>query len=169
MKFLLRKLGGTRGGVWAIKHLIAPLDRRLYRASNGRWLAGGRPFAPTLLLTTAGRKSGLPRTTPVFFLHDGAQLVICNVNPGFEHPNPWTLNIRAQPIVRVQVGSRESACVAREATANEIGRYWPQLVALWPAYQHHFDNKGRRSIFVLTPVTPTGTTQENQHDHATHQ
>jgi len=39
----------------------------------------------------------------VFSLRDGDHLVVCNVNPGFERPNPWILNLRAEPRARVQV------------------------------------------------------------------
>src|SRR4030095_9183489 len=93
----LQRLGAARAGVGVIKHIVSPLDRRLYRWTNGRFLSFGRPLAPTLLLTTSGRKSGRPHTTPVFYLRDGDSVILCNVNPGFERPNPWTLNMRANP------------------------------------------------------------------------
>jgi deazaflavin-dependent oxidoreductase (nitroreductase family) len=146
---ILKQLGATRPGVWVIRHVVAPLDRRLYRWTNGRFLSAGRPLAPTLLLTTTGRKSGQPHTTPLFYLRDGPRLILCNVNPGFERPNPWTLNIRARPVVTVQIGRWNGRYHAREATDEEIALYWPQLVQLWPAYQQHFARSGQRSLFVL--------------------
>lgn len=146
---LLRRIGGTWLGVWMVKHIFSPLDLRLYRWSGGRRIALGRPLAPRLLLTTTGRRTGAQRTIPVFFLRDGARLVICNVNPGFEQPNPWTLNLRANPLARVQAGSASGAYYAREATDEEIERYWPQLVRIWPAYQTHYNRSGQRSIFIL--------------------
>jgi deazaflavin-dependent oxidoreductase (nitroreductase family) len=149
---LLRGLGATPAGVWFIKHVIAPLDRRLYRLTGGRRVSLGQPVAPTLLLTTIGRKSGQPRTTPVFYLRDGEQVVICNVNPGFERPNPWVLNLRANPTARLQIGPVEAAYQARAATPAEIEQYWPALVALWSAYQPHHDRGGQRSLFILSPL-----------------
>jgi deazaflavin-dependent oxidoreductase (nitroreductase family) len=146
---LLRWVGGRRVGVWAIKHVIAPLDRRIYRWSGGCMTATGRPLAPLLLLTTTGRRSGTPRTTPVFYLQDGNRLIICNVNPGFEAPNPWTLNLRANPIAHVVRGRDGGEYRARAASAAEVDRYWPQLVQLWPAYQTHYARSGQRSVFVL--------------------
>ena len=101
---MLRRLGGTFLGVWVIKHLVSPLDRRFYRWTGSRGIALGRPLAPRLLLTTIGRHTGQERTVPVFYLRDGNRLIICNVNPGFERPNPWTLNLRTQPATRVQGG-----------------------------------------------------------------
>lgn len=146
---ILKRLGATRAGVWVISHVIAPLDCRLYRWTNGRYLTVGRPLAPTLLLTTTGRKTGRPRTVPVFYLRDGERLILCNVNPGFERSNPWTLNIRAKPIVMVQIGRWNGRYHARQATDEETARYWPQLVQLWPAYQQHFARSGQRFVFVL--------------------
>jgi deazaflavin-dependent oxidoreductase (nitroreductase family) len=106
-------------------------------------------------LTTTGRRTGAEHTIPVFFLRDGDRFVICNVNPGFEKANPWTLNLRAHPLARVRIGSVSGSYHAREATDEEIERYWPQLISIWPAYQTQFDRSGRRSIFILEPVAAT--------------
>lgn len=149
---LLRRLGDTAFGLWVIKHIVSPLDRRLYRWTGGRGLALGRLMAPRLLLTTIGRRTGRAHTVPVFYLRDGDWLIICNVNPGFERPNPWPLNLRANPVVQVQVGSEAATYRAREATEVEVKRYWPQLVRIWPAFQREFDRSGQRSLFILEPV-----------------
>jgi hypothetical protein len=117
--------GATRLGVWTIKHLVTPLDRWLYRRTGGNFLSTGKPAGPILLLTTTGRRSGLPRTTPVFYLRDGDRLIICNTNPGFERTNHWVLN------------------------------YWPLLTCVWPAYQGHYDRSGRRTVFILQEVKLT--------------
>jgi F420H(2)-dependent quinone reductase len=148
---LLQRLGGSFLGVWVIKHVISPLDRRLYRWTGDRGATHGRALAPRLLLTTTGRLSGRERTVPIFYLRDGGRLIICNVNPGFEHPNPWTLNLLAHPLARVQIGPTSGMYQAHEATAAEVERYWPRLVAIWPAYQIFYARGGARTIFVLEP------------------
>ena len=147
----VRHVGGTPLGVWVIKHIFSPLDRHLYRWTGGRGIGLERPLAPRLLLTTTGRSTGLERTIPVFYLREGDRLIICNVNPGFEHPNPWTLNLRAHPLARVRTGSTSGTYHAREATDEEVARYWPRLLRIWPAYQTHYDHSGQRSIFILEP------------------
>ncbi|HEX2729665.1 MAG TPA: nitroreductase/quinone reductase family protein, partial [Rubrobacteraceae bacterium] len=125
---LVRRLGATRMGVWAIKHLVSPFDRHVYRLSGGRLASMGRSSGRILLLTTRGRRTGKERTTPVFYLRDGERIVVCNVNPGFELPNPWTLNLRVHPLARVRIGRDSGAYRAREATEEEVERYWPGLV-----------------------------------------
>jgi deazaflavin-dependent oxidoreductase (nitroreductase family) len=146
----VQRLGGTRLGVLAIGRVVSPLQRRLHRWTGGRISLTGR--APVLLLTTRGRRTGKERTVPLFYLPDADHLVVCNVDPGFERPNPWTLNLRAEPRARVDLGRTRSEVVAREASADELDRYWPRLTELWPAYQAYADRGGRRSVFVLDPV-----------------
>ena len=153
---LTRILGGTRPGVWLIKHVVSPLDRRLYTATGGRWLTTGRPPAPVVLLTTTGRRTGLPRTTAVFGLPRGEDLVVCNANPGFESTNPWVLNLRADPDVEVPVGRSRLACTAREAQGAELDALWTELVQAWPAYATHYARSGRRAVFVLSPHVGAG-------------
>jgi deazaflavin-dependent oxidoreductase (nitroreductase family) len=151
-KHELRHLGATPLGVWWIKHIFSPLDRCLYRWTGGHSFWLGHALAPRLLLTTTGRRTGLERTVPIFYLGERDRLIICNVNPGFEHTNPWTLNLRAHPEARVRTGSTRGQYLAHEATPEEVARYWPQLVEIWPAYQIHFDRSGQRSIFILEPM-----------------
>jgi F420H(2)-dependent quinone reductase len=88
----------------------------------------------------------------VFYLRDGERLIICNVNPGFEHENPWTLNLRAHPVARVQIGRDVTAYRARVATEQEVERYWSYLVDIWPAYQEYYAGGGQRVLFVLEPA-----------------
>lgn len=153
---ILRRLGATRIGVWVIKHVVSPLDRWLYQRTGGQRGALGKPLSPLLLLTTTGCRTGKEHTIPVYYLRDGNRLVLCNVNPGFERPNPWTLNLRANPLARMQIGSERSLYQAREASQAEVDRYWPQLVQVWPAYQTLYERSGQRLIFLLEPLPSSG-------------
>jgi deazaflavin-dependent oxidoreductase (nitroreductase family) len=102
-----------------------------------------------LLLTTTGRRTGLPRTVPLFYVRDGERFVVCNVDPGFERTNPWVLNLRAHPRARIQVGRQVLEVVAHAADSGELERCWPRLVRLWPAYLAFAERGGRRAVFVL--------------------
>lgn len=148
-----QRLGGTRWGVQAIGRVISPVQRELYRRTGGRLSLTGR--APVLLLTTTGRRTGLERTVPLLYLRADGLLVVCNVSPGFERTNPWVLNLRAEPRARVQLRRETFTVVAREATAQELDLFWPQLTKLWPAYQKFHDQGGRRTVFVLQRMSET--------------
>jgi deazaflavin-dependent oxidoreductase (nitroreductase family) len=108
--------------------------------------------ARVLLLTVVGRRSGRPRTTPLFYLRDGTRLVVCNVRPVGERSNPWVANVRAAGQVMVEIGGQRREVRTREADAEEVARYWPGFVRLWPTYDRHFRATGERTLFVLEPT-----------------
>src|SRR4051812_38332266 len=75
----------------------------LYRATGGR-LGGRFPGgAPLLLLTTIGRKSGQPRTTPLIYLADGDDLVVVASKAGMDEHPLWYTNLLANADVEVEV------------------------------------------------------------------
>lgn len=150
---MIERFGASPLGIWAIKHVISPIHRCAYRLTDGRAFRWGRLNRHVLLLTTTGRRSGKPRTTPVFYLRDGDEFVLCNVNPGTEQTNPWVLNLRANRMADLQIGHEIRRCRAREVRGTEIEKYWPRLVALWPPYRDHFERSTERSVFVLEPQT----------------
>lgn len=149
---MINWIGGTRFGLWSIKHLISPVQRWIYLQTGGRFGTTISPGRNVLLLTTKGRRSGQARTTPVFYLPDGNSIVICNAHPGYERPNPWVINLRANPMAKLQIGQDIGQYQAREATDAEIQRLWPRLVELWPAYQSYYQQGGQRAIFLLNRV-----------------
>jgi deazaflavin-dependent oxidoreductase (nitroreductase family) len=144
---LLNRIWATPAGVWAIGHVVSPLQRRLLVATGGRTSLTGK--LPVLLLTATGRRSGRRRTIPLIFLRDGDDLVVCNVRPPSERPNPWPLNVRANPNVSVRIAGVTEQRVAREARGQEAEKYWPLLVDTWPAYERFFADTHERAIFVL--------------------
>jgi F420H(2)-dependent quinone reductase len=149
---LLNRLAATRIGVWAIKHVVSPLQRAIYRGTGGRvfsTVGGGRNV---LLLTVKGRRTDRDHTTPIFYLRDGESVVICNVNPEHERTNPWVINLRANPIARLQIGRETGVYRAREATPAEVERFWQRFVAFWQTYQVHYEHGGRRVMFILERV-----------------
>jgi deazaflavin-dependent oxidoreductase (nitroreductase family) len=146
---MINKLGATRVGVWSIKHLVSPLQRWVYRRTEGKALSSIGLNRRVLLLTTKGRRTGKERTIPVFYIHDGEVIVICNVRPKYERTNPWVINLRSQPVAQLQIGQDKAWYQAREATDDEINRLWLRLIDLWPAFNVHYKNGGRRTIFIL--------------------
>ena len=90
----VQRLGHVRSFAVAIRYGGSTLDRVLYRASGGRITLGG-PSLPTMLLTTRGRKTGKPRTVPVFYVRDGRNLVVACENLGLPTPAGWPGNLRA--------------------------------------------------------------------------
>ena len=99
-----------------------------YRATGGSFGARVRGM-PVLLLTTTGRKSGKPRTTPLMYLEDGADIVVIASNSGDDRDPAWWRNLKAHPDATIQVGRERRTVHAAWATADEKARIWPKLTA----------------------------------------
>jgi len=87
------------------------------KALNARMAANyKRGFGPTrmvLLLTTTGRKSGLPRVTPLQFEEIDGDYYIASARG---QAADWFKNIQANPNVHVQIQEREFDAVAEPVT-----------------------------------------------------
>jgi deazaflavin-dependent oxidoreductase (nitroreductase family) len=137
---MLRQLGGAR------------LDRWLYERTNGRLAITGPPLFPVLLLTTIGRRSGQPRTTPVIYVRDGERLAVSCEQTGQQRPAGWPLNLQADPRATVRLAGESAAYRGRPADAAELERYWPALLDAWPAHATYRERSGVRHVFVLEPA-----------------
>jgi deazaflavin-dependent oxidoreductase (nitroreductase family) len=117
----------------ATLRLVSAIHRVLYRASGGR--AGGGVWGlPILLLTTTGRTSGAPRTTPLCYLADGDELVVVASNGGMDWFPNWWLNLQQDPHATVELGGSRRPVVARAADPDERARLWAKLTAIAPGY-----------------------------------
>jgi deazaflavin-dependent oxidoreductase (nitroreductase family) len=132
-----------------VRKLFPKLHVLLYRLTGGL-VGGGRDGMRILLLTTRGRTSGEPRTTPVLYHADGDSLVVVAAGtPGTWKPPAWWRNLQAHPVARVQVGRGRFRASAREATPAERARLWPRLVAAFPQYRTDQDAAGREFPVVI--------------------
>jgi deazaflavin-dependent oxidoreductase (nitroreductase family) len=82
-----------------------------------------------LLLTTIGRKSGQPRTTPVGFIEEGDNLIVAASQVGLPKDPLWYRNLQAKPECDVQIKRRKMKMKARTAAPEEREHLWPKLVA----------------------------------------
>ena len=92
-----------------------------------------------LLLTTTGRKSGQPRTTPMMFDRDGDgdDLVVIASNRGAPAPPDWYLTLTADPAVTVEVGDQRFGATAATLTGDRRERVWSMLKERYPFFADH--------------------------------
>ncbi len=98
----------------------------LYERTDGR-LGKHSNRVPALLLTTTGRKSGLPRTVGLIYCTDRGDYIVAASNGGSDHPPAWLLNVEAHPAVTIRVGRRVLSATARVAQPEERAQLWPLI------------------------------------------
>lgn len=135
-----------------LRRLITSANVLLLQISRGR-LGNSFLGVPLLLVTTTGRKSGQPRTRPLYYLDAGDRLVLVASNAGTENDPAWLLNIQANPEVSVEFGGQISTMIARVASAEEKADYWPQLTQLFPKWQMMEARSQRQFKIVLLERT----------------
>lgn len=79
-----------------------------------------------LLLTTAGRKSGKPRHTPLEYIYD-RENDRYRIAAGWGGHTDWYRNLSKDPHVCVQVGRRKFYAIAEKACDEEVARYMMQV------------------------------------------
>ena len=121
---------------------------RRYRETGGEvghiWKRGSK----ILLLTTRGRSSGEPRTTPLIYEQDGdAYVIVASKGGAPEHPG-WYLNLANETQVELQVKEEVFPARARTATGEERQRLWELAARQWPDYDV-YQTKTDREIPVV--------------------
>ena len=131
---------------WSTRFHIA-----VYRLTQG-WMGGLISGLPNLLLTTTGRKSGLKRTTPLFFLYDGNRFVVVASYGGNPKEPLWWKNLQADSQGWVEVGEKTFAVTASVADEELKQKLWPVFSRHYPSYDAYQARAGRDiPLVVLTP------------------
>jgi deazaflavin-dependent oxidoreductase (nitroreductase family) len=96
--------------------LFNPIARRILRA--------GPLLGPNALLTVRGRKSGMPRTTPIALVEiDGKRWVI-----GTFGDTNWVRNLRAAREATLIVGRHREEVVADELDVEDRTRFFRDVI-----------------------------------------
>jgi deazaflavin-dependent oxidoreductase (nitroreductase family) len=123
-----------------------------FRANEGRV---GDMFEgmPLLLLHHTGAKSGKSRINPLAYQADGGRYVIFASKAGAPTNPDWYHNLKAQPNVKVEVGTDTIDVVAGEATGEERERLYRTQAERIPQFAD-YEQKTDRVIPVIV-LTPT--------------
>lgn len=97
-----------------------------YRLGLG-WMIGKY----VLLLTATGRKSGLPRQTPLEYRYD-PQTDSYIIMAGWGGKTDWYCNVTANPLVDVQVGRRKFRSRAERLSDREVAAHLAEALRVNP-------------------------------------
>jgi deazaflavin-dependent oxidoreductase (nitroreductase family) len=141
------RLGST---IWMPKLLpqVVWLDKQLSRASRGRVTVLDIAGLPNVTLIVPGRKSGIPRTTPLLAIpHEGGWLIAGSYF-GAPYSPAWVANLRATEKARLRVKGEEFDADWSELDGEDRARAWQAMLHHWPNYAL-YEQRSNRTIPVF--------------------
>lgn len=132
---------GNRVGVW------------MYRTLDGR-LSSGSKDVHVLMITTPGRRTGIPRSTCVRYLETPQGYVVWGTGSGSPRDPDWFENLRRASTASIQVRDRHLAVRPHELHGEERDDVWRDTVLAQAPEVSRYARKAGRTIpvAVLEPV-----------------
>ena len=124
---------GNRIGVW------------MYRRLDGRFSSGSKNVH-VLMITTPGRRTGIPRSACVRYLETPQGIVVWGTGSGSRQDPDWMQNLRHAATARVQVRDREFAVRSRELQGEARDAMWRDTILVEAPEVAKYERKAGRTI-----------------------
>ena len=124
-----------------------------FRANPGR-VGGMFERSTLLLLHHVGARSGQDRVNPLAYNRDGDRYVVFASKGGAPTNPDWYHNLKANPNVKIEVGTDTIAVAAQEARGEERDRLFGAQVERSPQFAEYQKNTDR--VIPVIVLTPTG-------------
>lgn len=142
----------------ALKRRLTRVGNRIgvamYRTLNGR-LSSGNRNVHVLLITTPGRRTGVPRSTCVRYLETGDGFLVWGTGSGSTQDPDWFRNLRKAEYADIQMHTKRFRARPNELVGPERDAIWRNLVlAEAPEVDKYARRAGRTiPVAVLEPCT----------------
>ena len=127
----------------------------MYRRTGAGWGGRAKGGSLVLLLTVAGRKSGLPHTVPVAYVERDGSYYLAATAGGQPQEPQWIRNLRAASTATIEVGRARRMVSVDVLRGAESDAAWRDLdsVATYPSSGGHEAKSGRK--IAVARLTPT--------------
>ena len=125
----------------------------IYRRSGGKVGGRAKGGSRVLLLTVAGRRSGMPHTVPVAYVErDGAYYLAATAGGQSKEPQ-WVRNLRAASTATIELGRERRTMSVEVLRGAESDAAWKDvIVGTYPSFAPYEAKAGRRiAVARLTP------------------
>lgn len=120
-----------------------------FRAHGGR-VGGDLAGTPIILVHHHGARTRTERVTPLAYSAQAdGRLVIAASNGGSPAHPAWYYNLKAHPVIGVELGTETFTALAEEVTGAAHAELWTRLASASPALGE-FQTKTARQIPLLT-------------------
>jgi len=127
----------------------------LYRSSGGKIGGRARGGQPVLILTTPGRKSGVPHSVPVGYVErDGSYYLAASAGGAKKDPQ-WIRNLRTASTATMEIGRNRRTVDVQVLRGAERDAAWTDIIVKAYPYFADYETKSGRTIPVarITPAS----------------
>ncbi len=153
LRKIIQTFSSSQSGALLLSYILPSLDRWWYRVSGGKnTITNLLLDLPTLIVTTIGAKSGLPRTTPLLYIRDQqnpSAFALIATNFGKEKYPAWYYNLKANPRATCTIEGMTQQYIAREINGQEYQHYWELATHVYSGYQLYRQRIHTRPIPIL--------------------
>jgi deazaflavin-dependent oxidoreductase (nitroreductase family) len=131
---------------------IVWVDKLLHRLTRGRLSVLDIAGLPNLMLTVVGRKSGLPRSSPLLCVPYGGRFLIAGSYFGGPKTPLWVANLDAAGHATIRYKGTTSRVTALRLEGEEREQAWAQMLKVWPNFARYEARTPRQiKVFLLSP------------------
>jgi deazaflavin-dependent oxidoreductase (nitroreductase family) len=125
----------------------------IHRTFKGR-LDGGGKVGGVLMVTSPGRRTGLPRSAMVRYLDDGDAYLVWGTGSGSPTDPDWFRNLREADEATIEIGTRAQRVRPEVLTGTDRDRVWNDVVLARIPSVAKYERKAQRTIPVarLHPI-----------------
>lgn len=112
----------------------AKMDSAVQRLTGGRFSPMRLAGLTSVLLTTTGRRTGLPRSTALLAVPDGGSLIVIGSNFGKPGHPAWSANLKTNPEATVHLRGHAFPVTATLLDGEDRQVAWRTATRMWPAF-----------------------------------
>lgn len=126
----------------------------MYRRSGGKVGGRAKGGSHVLLLTVAGRRSGVPHTVPVAYVEREGAFYLAATAGGQPKEPQWVRNLRAASSATIEVGRERKTMSVEVLRGAESDAAWKDVVVgTYPSFAPYEAKSGRRiAVARLTEI-----------------
>jgi len=132
---------------------IVWMDKLVQRLTRGRFTILDIAGLPNLMLTVVGRRSGIPRSTPLLCVPCGDGYLIAGSYFGGPKQPLWVVNLEAANRCTIRYRGRTLEADARPVTGEAREVAWEHMLKTWPNFAKYEQRTSRQiKVFRVTPA-----------------
>ena len=107
---------------------------------------------PVIFLTTTGRVSNKPRTTPLIYLKDNNDFICVASFGGYEKHPDWYLNLQKNNRLKINVKGKSFKAISNTISGKEKSEIWQRIIKFYPGFQKYQERTDREIQIVRISI-----------------